>query len=801
MPVLPEKRFLISKTSLLMVTVCAMAAMCTPSALHAQSSLPREPSWRASWIGVADAPKINQWIAYRHTVTLPSTPKLAVARIAADSKYWLWINGTLVVFDGQLKRGPTPHDTYYDRVDLSGHLQKGKNTIAILLWHFGRHGFSHNSSGKAGLVFEANLDGKDLVSGTEWKAMLHPAFVQKGAPRDKGWLPENDVFFDARRDLNGWQQPSYDDSAWPKAVAFGVPPCAPWNKLVLRPIPLWQDRGLKPYENAASLPKVSNGGIIEAKLPHNLHMSAYMKIDAPAGMCIELRTDNYDGKNICLKTEYTTREGVQEFETPVWLNGHETHYVMPARIKILDLKYRETGYDTGFAGTFECDDAFLNRLHQKAVRTLYVTMRDTYMDCPDRERAQWWGDEVIELGEAFYALDAKGWLLARKGILELINWQRKDNTLFSPVPAGNWDQELPMQMLASVGYYGFWTYFKYSHDAETMKTVYPGVKRYMSVWQLGDDGLVVHRNGGWLWGDWGDDRKDWPLLFNTWVYLALKGQMEMAKQMGLKQDMTAIKTRMDSIEANFNKAFWKGHQYRSNGYRGPADDRGHALAVVAGLAGPDKYEAIRKVLQTQYLSSIYMEKYVLEALYIMHFEDDAGQRMKRRYEPMVAHSDTTLWEHWERGGARNHGWSGGPMTLMSQYILGVAPETMGYDTYHVLPQLGSLRTVKGNVPSVKGPIGVDIRDDPTTFSLSLASPARTKALVGIPKDRAEDFSSITVNAKTVWANGKADGQVQGLTFVENKPHYILFSVSPGKWTFEAKKKTGASIRGGRQETK
>ena len=37
---------------------------------------------------------------------------------------------------------------------------------------------------------------------------------------------------------------------------------------------------------------------------------------------------------------------------------------------------------------------------EKSQRTLYITMRDTYMDCPDRERAQWWGDEVNESGEA-----------------------------------------------------------------------------------------------------------------------------------------------------------------------------------------------------------------------------------------------------------------------------------------------------------------------------------------------------------------------------------------------------------------
>ncbi|NIL98495.1 MAG: hypothetical protein GTO62_15550, partial [Planctomycetales bacterium] len=67
----------------------------------------------------------NRWICFRKVVRLDETPGQAVARIAADSKYWLWINGERVVFEGQLKRGPTPDDTYYDRVDLAQYLRRG----------------------------------------------------------------------------------------------------------------------------------------------------------------------------------------------------------------------------------------------------------------------------------------------------------------------------------------------------------------------------------------------------------------------------------------------------------------------------------------------------------------------------------------------------------------------------------------------------------------------------------------------------------------------------------------------------
>ena len=131
-----------------------------------------------------------------------------------------------------------------------------------------------------------------------------------------------------------------------------------------------------------------------------------------------------------------TRDGEQEYESLGWLNGHEMMYVVPEGVEVIDLKYRETGYDTEFSGSFTCSDPFLNELYKRSARTLYITMRDTYMDCPDRERAQWWGDEVNELGETFYALSPSSHKLAVKGIRELMNWQRNDGVILQPCTFG-----------------------------------------------------------------------------------------------------------------------------------------------------------------------------------------------------------------------------------------------------------------------------------------------------------------------------------------------------------------------------
>src|SRR6185437_6000254 len=55
-------------------------------------------------------PLENTWTCYRMSFDLPAAPAWSTVRIAADTKYWLWVNGELAVFDGGLMRGPTRTD-------------------------------------------------------------------------------------------------------------------------------------------------------------------------------------------------------------------------------------------------------------------------------------------------------------------------------------------------------------------------------------------------------------------------------------------------------------------------------------------------------------------------------------------------------------------------------------------------------------------------------------------------------------------------------------------------------------------
>jgi hypothetical protein len=293
-------------------------------------------------------------------------------------------------------------------------------------------------------------------------------------------------------------------------------------------------------------------------------------------------------------------------------------------------------------------------------------------------------------------------------------------------------------MLASVGKYGFWTYYLNSGDAETIRHAYPAVKRYLDLWQFDDDGLIVHRRGDWDWSDWGKNI-DARALDSAWYGLCMEAAIDMAKLTGNQGDIPEWQQRRDRIAKNFNRVLWKDSEYRSPGYKGDTDDRANGLAVVAGLATPEQYPALIKVLTKHRNASPYMEKYVLEALYKMNAPDLAMTRMKDRYREQIASPLTTLWEGWGLGkngyggGTYNHAWSGGPLTCLSQYAAGVAPTKPGYEAYSVFPQMGSLKRIQAVVPTVKGEIHLTLEQTDNTFTIDITSPPGTTAELGIPK--------------------------------------------------------------------
>jgi len=753
---------------------------------------------KAQWIWQTKNGPKNSWVAFRKEFDLKKVPERALANISTDTKYWLWINGEMVLFEGGLARGPHRDGIYYDEVDIQRFLKPGNNSVAILVWYWGKTAKTHEDSGKGGLLFSADLGETVLASDGSWKLRQHPAYDPNshGLHRSANRPNAMDVKYDARKALGDWTSQAWYaktysmDASWKPATEKGGASAMPWGKLVKRAIPLWNDRGLADYvslrvgNEKIKLPYKNNGVeavTLFAKLPFNQQVTPYLRVKSGGGKTIEIGTDN---RSNLINAQYTTKQGEQSFETYSWMNGHEVKYRVPPGVEVLELKYRWTGLGE-IAGTFECSDPFYQRLWRMAANTLYICARDGYMDCPDRERGLWIGDVADQTGAVFYTLDEAGRLLLKKGIDNTIAYQ--DSEIIQGLAPGfgqyrGKSSELTVQSNQYIAQ-GIWRYYFNTGDEATLANAYPSVLNYLKLWKMKPDGLPEIRNGYAAWVDWGTNPDKHPVEI-CWYYIALKAAKKMAIELGETNDVAWCDGRIKSIEDNFEKSYWRDGYYGTKGK--VKDERVSALAVLSGLADESRYAALlENVLTTEYNASPHMEWIVEEAI-MMTGDYAAGlKRMKERYAFQVDNQKlTTLCEKFGNNkGTPNHAWNA-PNYVLSHYIAGIAADEVAWKRYHVLPNLAHLTAVKQVVPSVKGEIVVDIQCTDKSYGIKLISPEGTTAFVGIPKAVLTP-KFIEANGATIWKDGTFVGNVAGITWNGEDEKFHQFEIAPGTWTIVA----------------
>ena len=691
--------------------------------------------WKAKWIWFEQEKNSkNCWLCFNKMINVQNTPEKLLANIAAENKYWLYINGQCVVREGGLKRGPTPTGCYFDEVDISKYLDSGENLISVLVWYWGNEAsYSSSDAGQGGFLFEAVNDDIIICSDSSWSVIKNPAFKEdKGKLQPNYRLPESNVYYDACDEIADWNKPGYDFSDWNKATEYSLGGEGCWGETYSREIPLFKDFGLKNYENSRDFEGLSFRfkKKIVLRVPYNAQITPYLEVEAKAGKKIVITTENTNSGSI--HSTYVTKKGIQQFESPAWFNGEQITYEIPAGVKIISLKYRESGYNTEFSGSFSCENDDMNTLWQKSLRTLYVTMRDNFMDCPDRERAQWWGDVTNEMMMSMYSLAPTSYHLYLKGVRTMLSYvDQSTKVLQTVVPIKNDYFELPCQQLA--GICGFWTYYIYIGDVNFIKSVYNASIEYLNLWKFGDSGLVAHRSGSWDWQDWGDNI-DIPPLENAWYYYALSSVKNMAELLGDENVIVEFDSRMKSLY-NAYQSLWTGEGYKSpenNSY----DDRGNAVAVLSGLCPEENYSKIENVLFNIRNSSPYMEYYVLESICKIGRYSLAEQRMCERYKEMIDEDYSTLWENWiKKDGTSNHAWTGGPLVIMNKHIAGIRPTVAGYKELEIKPQYDLHDRISCIVPTVSGDINFRYKMIDDIAVIKLNHPDNCKVKLYLPIDK------------------------------------------------------------------
>ncbi len=723
-------------------------------------STEEKTDWKAKWIWDKESlTQKNVWMCFNKKVTLDKIPDELTAHISADSKYWLYINGETVVFEGSVKRGPDKNSGYFDSIDIAPYLREGENSICALVWFWDNEtSYSYSGSGQGGFIFEAIGEDITVISDESWKVKRNRAYIDSALYPPNYRLPEYSIYFDAGEDMGDWTNEAYDTAFWENATEYAVGGEGAYGSLYPRGIPFLKDYGLKAYENSKDYENYTVnkafGEKITVDIPYNAQLTPYLKVIAPAGKKIRITTENtLIG---AVSTTYITKEGEQEFEALGWFNGEHITYKIPKGVTVVSLMYRETGYDSSFCGDFRCDDEFLNSLWQKSLRTLYVTMRDNFMDCPDRERAQWWGDVTSEMIMTMYSMDSNSYLLYQKGVEAMLSHIDDTRVLQTVVPISGDYFELPVQQLA--GIVGFLTYYEYTGDRAFVEKVYDASLDYLKLWEMGENNLVVHRSGSWDWPDWGK-KADMTAIENAWVYYALSCAEKMAELLGKDEDISFITERKAAISEGY-KSLWTEEGFRSDDAK-KCDDRANALAVLSGLAEKEQYGTILNVLTTTENSSPYMEYYVLEALCKMEEYEAARDRIKDRYEDMVSEDYSTLWEFWNSWqGTMNHAWSGGPLVIMSKYFAGITPREAGYERVKIEPQYTLSENMSCTVPSVKGLIAVKYERLDGDYVIDLTLPQDLKAVLYVPDGAAVKVNSEPYYQKSQYVNGDKISNVE-----------------------------------------
>jgi hypothetical protein len=149
---------------------------------------------------------------------------------------------------------------------------------------------------------------------------------------------------------------------------------------------------------------------------------------------------------------------------------------------------------------------------------------------------------------------------------------------------------------------------------------------------------------------------------------------------------------------------------------------------------------------------------------------------------MVDSELTTLWEGWDigsatyGGGTYNHGWTGGPLSLLSGYVAGIKPLTAGYERYEIKPQLGNLTEVKAKMQSVSGDIEVEVMKKNAQTYLVVKSENKGKAMIYVPKNKVS-ASKLKLNGVTVFERNKSKKMPKEMVKISNLTDYFMIETS------------------------
>jgi hypothetical protein len=721
-----------------------------PAAVAAAPAL-TGASWIWSTPGSNNSAAVGT-IYLRKTFTVPDPSAVTAARlrINVDDSHVTYVNGQQVTQSGGIDAWRVSQI-----VDVKPYLVAGANVIAIAA--------TNTSAGASGVVAKLQIDlapSGQIVVNTDgtWKASAtNPA---------------------------GWTTLGYDDSGWGGAAVAGAYPISPWGSV--------SDPGNGAGTNSSTtLTAAAAAGDTSVTVASATYITPGTKLTVGG----ESETVTAVAARVltiapALAAAHAAGSAVRE--TSAELRGGFRYLTIenpgPGPL-VLDgaavrITFEPDAADLrAYPNYFYSNDPLLNRIWYAGAYTVQTNIiandqgrvwtapafgwdnggvvgelgSSVLVDGAKRDRTVWPGDLGISLPTDFASL---GDLTAVKNALQtLYNHQAANGALPYAGPqvnsVGNSDAYHMWTLIGTA------TYYQYSGDRAWLDSVWGRYKLALTYItnKIGADGLLnVTASADWARTNSGGKNVEAEAI----MYRTLTACRALATTEGDSALAASCDAKAAALKTAVNgTGYWNAATglYRDTPTSTLYPQDGNSLAVWYGLVGsPAQATAISHALDQRWTpvgaltpekssTSVHPFPGSMEAL--AHFaagDDTKGLdliRLEWGYMLNAPNSTSTFWEGYKTDGtsdysdsyiSSSHGWSTGPTSALTFYVLGIQPDPGGGPAYSLVPHPGDLRHVEGQLSTPAGTITQSYDADPATgsFASRYSAPAGAVTTVAVP---------------------------------------------------------------------
>jgi alpha-L-rhamnosidase len=755
--------------------------------------------WKGSWIGEEAASAQAQGPLpapfLRKTFQVKKPILRATVYLCGLGYHELYLNGRKVG-DAVLEPRISQYDkrVIYLAHDVTRQLIRGHNALGVVLgnswynvtlsdaWNFDKAPWRAQPE----MLLQLNLEFADgtrqeVVSDGSWKMASGPILFDQTRVGER---------YDARRELAGWAEPSYDDTRWGEAAPRQAPP----GKLCAANV-----ESIKVVETvlAKSVREV-RPGVFVFDLGQNITGWPALRVRGPAGTEVRLscsdmlnsngtvnlaligkfvRTTNFQTDFYILKGK-----GLEKWEPRFTFHGFQYVQVegwpgTPGREAVVG-RVVHTAFEP--AGEFECSDKLINQIERAAVWSYRGNFVGFPTDCPHREKNGWTGDAqlAVRLGlEHFRAEAAYGaWLR------DLAAAQRADGKLPCIVPTAGWGYNLlDGPAWESVFLLIPWEMYLQSGDRRLLEENYDGFKRWLEWYRTKTtNGIVEYGLGDWCPAK---SKTAANLTSTAYYFRALNVMAAAAGILGRTADAEMFCRRAEATQTAFNRRFF----HAESGLYGEGTQTALAVALAEGLVPQERQarvaanlEAAARAADYHIDTGILGARCLLRALSDNGYAESAWKIARQTSAPgwgnWIARGATTLWEDWPGLNSRNHIMFGDISSWFMEYLAGIryVAEAPGYRQVLIRPILVSgLASARASRHSPYGPIQCEWRRGETTLRLKVRVPPNTTARIILP----------CVDASLVKENGKPVASATGVSSVRIQEQGLEVCTGSGTYDF------------------